>query len=114
MLIGYARVSSTGQSLEVQHMALKAAGCEKVFKEKVSGAKSHRAELTKAIAKLKSGDVLMVTRLDRLARSTLDLLRTIDQINKVGAGFKSVTGRRLVRYYDATRQADAHSAWWVG
>lgn len=90
MLIGYARVSSTGQSLEVQHMALKAAGCEKVFQEKVSGAKSDRAELLKAIAKLNGGDVLVVTRLDRLARSTLDLLRTIDQINRVGAGFKSL------------------------
>ena len=90
MLIGYARVSSTGQSLEVQHMALKAAGCEKVFQEKISGAKSDRAELLKAITKLKAGDVLVVTRLDRLARSTLDLLRTIDQINKAGSGFKSL------------------------
>ena len=53
MLIGYARVSSTGQSLEVQHMALKAAGCEKVFQEKVSGAKSDRAELLKAITNSK-------------------------------------------------------------
>lgn len=90
MLIGYARVSSTGQPLDVQQQALKAAGCEKIFQEKISGAKSNRAELTKAIAKLKAGDVLVVTRLDRLARSTLDLPRTIDQINKIGAGFKSL------------------------
>lgn len=81
MLIGYARVSSTGQSLEVQQQALLAAGCKKIYKEKVSGAMSDRAELLRAIAKLKTGDVLVVTRLDRLARSTLDLLRTIDQIN---------------------------------
>jgi DNA invertase Pin-like site-specific DNA recombinase len=90
MLIGYARVSSTGHPIEVQHQALKAAGCEKVFQEKVSGARSDRAELLKAIAKVNVGDVLVVTRLDRLARSTLDLLRTIDQINKIGAGFKSL------------------------
>lgn len=79
MLIGYARVSPTDQSLDVQNTALKAAGCEKTFQEKVSGAKSDRAELLKAIAKLKAGDVLVVTRLDRLARSTLDLLAPLSR-----------------------------------
>ena len=67
-----------------------AAGCAKVFSEKASGAKTGRAELRKAISRLGEGDVLMVTRLDRLARSTRDLLNTLDEITKRGAGFKSV------------------------
>src|SRR5262249_62342254 len=65
---GYARVSTNGQDLTSQEHELLAAGCAKVFKEKVSGAKTDRAELAKAISKLQPGDVLVVTRLDRLAR----------------------------------------------
>src|SRR5215467_13880201 len=71
---GYARVSTRDQDLAVQDAELMAAGCAKVFKEKVSGAKTDRPELAKAISRLESGDVLVVTRLDRLARSTRDLL----------------------------------------
>jgi Resolvase, N terminal domain len=67
-----------------------AAGCAKVFKEKVSGAKTDRPELAKAIGRLEPGDVVVVTRLDRLARSTRDLLNVLDQIGKRGAGFKSL------------------------
>jgi DNA invertase Pin-like site-specific DNA recombinase len=67
-----------------------AAGCAKVFKEMVSGAKTDRPELAKAIRRLEDGDVLLVTRLDRLARSTRDLLNVLDEINKRGAGFKSL------------------------
>jgi DNA invertase Pin-like site-specific DNA recombinase len=74
---GYARVSTDGQSLESQLAALKTAGAEKVFAEKVSGAKTDRAALARVLAALKSGDVLMVTRLDRLARSTRDLLNVL-------------------------------------
>ena len=89
-LYGYGRVSTDGQTLAAQDAALRAAGCAKVFSEKASGAKTDRAELRKAISRLGEGDVLMVTRLDRLARSTRDLLNTLDEITKRGAGFKSL------------------------
>jgi DNA invertase Pin-like site-specific DNA recombinase len=68
-----------------------AAGCAKVYAEKVSGAKTDRPELAKLIRRLEAGDVLMVTRLDRLARSTRDLLNILDAIGKAGAGFKSLS-----------------------
>jgi DNA invertase Pin-like site-specific DNA recombinase len=74
----------------VQDAELRAAGCAKTFKEKVSGAKTDRPELAKAIRRLEPGDVLIVTRLDRLARSTRDLLNVLDEIHKRGAGFKSL------------------------
>ena len=66
------------------------AGAKKVFAEKISGARTDRKQLAKAIDELVSGDVLLVTRLDRLARSTRDLLNTIDTIGKKGAGFRSI------------------------
>src|ERR1700732_1281039 len=87
---GYARVSTDGQTLAAQDAALRAAGCAKVFSEKASGAKTDRAELRKVVARLDEGDVLMVTRLDRLARSARDLLNTLDAIAKRGAGFRSL------------------------
>jgi DNA invertase Pin-like site-specific DNA recombinase len=71
---GYARVSTDGQSLSAQLAELKTAKCEKIFQEKVSGARSDRKQLTRLMAVLAKGDVLVVTRLDRLARSTRDLL----------------------------------------
>ena len=87
---GYARVSTNGQTLDAQLAALKAAGCTKVFAEKESGVKTDRVALAKAIAKLGPGDVLIVTKIDRLARSTRDLLNTIHAITAKGAGFKSL------------------------
>jgi DNA invertase Pin-like site-specific DNA recombinase len=90
MLYGYARVSTGGQSLAAQDAALRAAGCAKVYAEKVSGAKTDRVELGKLLRKLDQNDVLIVTRLDRLARSTRDLLNILDTIGKAGAGFKSL------------------------
>jgi DNA invertase Pin-like site-specific DNA recombinase len=87
---GYARVSTDGQTLAAQDAQLHAAGCAKVYGEKVSGAKTDRAELAKLLKRLGAGDVLMVTRLDRLARSTRDLLNILDTIAKAGAGFKSL------------------------
>jgi DNA invertase Pin-like site-specific DNA recombinase len=90
MKIGYARVSTDGQSVEAQVAELQAAGCDKVFRETASGAKTDRAQLRKAIASLGQADILVVTRLDRLARSTRDLLNTIDAVAKAGAGFKSL------------------------
>jgi DNA invertase Pin-like site-specific DNA recombinase len=89
-LFGYARVSTRDQNLVAQDAELRAAGCAKVFKEKVSGAKTDRPELVKAIGRLEPADVLVVTRLDRLARSTRDLLNVLDEIGKRGAGFKSL------------------------
>jgi DNA invertase Pin-like site-specific DNA recombinase len=76
--------------LTSQDAQLHEAGCAKVYSEKVSGAKNDRAELGKLLKRLEPGDVLMVTRLDRLARSTRDLLNILDTIAKAGAGFKSL------------------------
>jgi len=87
---GYARVSTTGQTLATQKALLLAAGAERIFSEKVSGVAAKRPELERALDQLEAGDVLVVTKLDRLARSTLDLLRIIDLIGKEGAGFKSL------------------------
>ena len=89
-IYGYARVSTDGQSLTSQDAELHAAGCAKVYAEKISGARSNRAELAKVLKRLDTGDVLIVTRLDRLARSTRDLLNILDDIAKRGAGFKSL------------------------
>jgi len=80
MIYGYARVSTDGQSLDAQVCQLKAAGAGKVFREVASGATSDRSRLRKAGAGLEAGDTLMVTRLDRLARSTRDLLHTLAAI----------------------------------
>jgi DNA invertase Pin-like site-specific DNA recombinase len=90
MIIGYARVSTDGQTLDAQQASLKAAGAERIFSEKVSGAITDRKALAKATASLGSGDVLLVTRLDRLARSTRDLLNVLDSVSKAGAGFRSL------------------------
>jgi DNA invertase Pin-like site-specific DNA recombinase len=88
--IGYARVSTDGQGLDAQHTALADAGCAKVYVEKQSGAKTDRAQLAKAIAALGEGDCLIVTKLDRLARSTRDLLNTLAAIAAAAASFKSL------------------------
>ena len=88
--IGYARISTDGETLDAQQAALSAAGCDRVFAEKISGAVSDRPALRKAIAALGPGDTLIVTRLDRLARSTRDLLNILDTIGKRQACFKSL------------------------
>ena len=90
MIVGYARVSTDGQTLDAQHAALREAGATRVFSEKISGAVTDRPALAKAIAALSAGDVLLVTRLDRLARSTRDLLNVLATIADKGAGFKSL------------------------
>ena len=90
MIVGYARVSTDGQTLDAQCAALTAAGAERVFAEKVSGAVTDRKQLARAIATLGQSDVLLVTRLDRLARSTRDLLNVLDAVAKAGAGFRSL------------------------
>ncbi len=87
---GYARVSTDGQSVEAQCEQLRAAGCEKVFSEPVSGARAERRALRSAIEALGPGDVLVVTRLDRLARSTRDLLNTLAEVSDRRAAFRSL------------------------
>jgi DNA invertase Pin-like site-specific DNA recombinase len=90
MIYGYARVSTDGQKVAAQVAALKTAGAGKVFREVASGAKTDRAQLRKAITTLEAG-LLMVTRLDRLARSTRDLLNTLAAITGKKAGFRSLS-----------------------
>jgi DNA invertase Pin-like site-specific DNA recombinase len=90
MIVGYARVSTDGQSVADQVVALRAAGAAKVYSEKMSGARSDRPQLAKAIHALAAGDTLIVTRLDRLARSTRDLLNVLATIGEHGAAFKSL------------------------
>src|SRR5271156_1526317 len=90
MKYGYARVSTDGQSVEAQVRQLTKAGCKKVFREVASGAKTDRAQLRRLLNQLEADDVLMVTRLDRLARSTRDLLNTLATITSKKAGFRSL------------------------
>jgi DNA invertase Pin-like site-specific DNA recombinase len=90
MKYGYARVSTDGQSVEAQVRQLSHAGCKKVFREVASGAKTDRAQLRRLLAQLVAGDVVMVTRLDRLARSTRDLLNTLATVTDRKAGFRSL------------------------
>jgi DNA invertase Pin-like site-specific DNA recombinase len=89
-IYGYARVSSDGQSYEAQEDAFRAAGADHVFAEKQSGVKTDRTALARCLASLGPGDVLLVTKLDRLARSTRDLLNTLATISDKGASFKSL------------------------
>jgi DNA invertase Pin-like site-specific DNA recombinase len=90
MKYGYARVSTDGQSVDAQVRQLAKAGCKKVFREVASGAKTDRAQLRRLLDVLAAGDVLTVTRLDRLARSTRDLLNTLAAITGKKAGFRSL------------------------
>jgi len=90
MLIGYARVSTDGQNLALQQEALKGAGCQRVYEEKVSGAGRPRPELGRLLDYLRAGDVVVVSRLDRLARSTRDLLDIAERLKEAGAGLRSL------------------------
>src|SRR5262249_13989761 len=87
---GYARVSTRDQTLASQDAQLRAAGCAKIYAEKVSGAWSDRPELAKLLKRIDRGDVLIVTRLDRLARSIRDLLNVLAAVGRAGAAFKSL------------------------
>jgi len=90
MKVGYARVSSTGQNLETQIEILKKAGCEKIFQEKKSGtAINNRVELQNALEFVREGDIFMVTRLDRFARSNRDLYKIISILDKKKVEFKA-------------------------
>lgn len=89
-LLGYARVSTDGQTLDAQLMQLRGAGATQVFREKVSGTRAERPQLARLMAAMAPGDTVLVTRLDRLARSTRDLLNVLDAINGAGAAFRSL------------------------
>lgn len=90
MLVGYARVSTFEQNLELQIDALDRAGCDKVFSEKLSGAKGERPRLAEALSHLRPGDTLVVWKLDRLGRSLKHLVETVAELEKRGVGFRSL------------------------
>lgn len=90
MIIGYARVSTQEQNLDAQLDALKAAGAEKIFKEKITGKSSSRPQLEKLLEQLRGDDVVVVTKYDRLARSLKDLIQLVETIREKGAGFRSL------------------------
>ena len=91
MKIGYARVSTQDQELALQLDALEQAGCEKIYQEKVSGAAKARPQLEVLLEHLRKGDIVVVWKLDRLARSLKDLVSLVNQIQEKGASFKSVS-----------------------
>jgi len=91
MKIGYARVSTDDQTLDLQRDALQAAGCERLFEDKASGAKVDRPGLAEALAFARKGDVLVVWRLDRLGRSLPELVRLVGELDATGIGFESLT-----------------------
>lgn len=91
MIVGYARVSTQDQNPELQMDALSAAGCEQVFHEKAAGTSRERPELTACLRSLRQGDQLVVWKLDRLARSLKDLVEIIDDLQRRGVGFRSLT-----------------------
>jgi DNA invertase Pin-like site-specific DNA recombinase len=89
-IVGYARVSTQDQNLSGQLAALKATGADTIYREKISGVRADRPQLAKLMASLQAGDVVVVTKLDRLGRSTRELLDLIDRIGKAGASFRSL------------------------
>jgi DNA invertase Pin-like site-specific DNA recombinase len=91
MLIGYARVSTIEQTLDLQRDALKGAGCQKIYTDTASGSKAERKGLDQALATARAGDTLAVWRLDRLGRSLPHLIETVTNLEKEGIGFKSLT-----------------------
>jgi len=91
MLIGYARVSTQDQNLDLQIEALTNAGCKKIFHEKTSGSRAERPEFSKALEVLREGDTLVVWKLDRLGRSVKNLVDLVGELHKHGIQFKSLT-----------------------
>jgi DNA invertase Pin-like site-specific DNA recombinase len=91
MLVGYARVSTTDQTLALQQDALQKAGCTKIFTDIASSAQAERQGLTEAISYVRAGDILVVWKLDRLGRSLKDLITRITELNDRKIGFKSLT-----------------------
>jgi DNA invertase Pin-like site-specific DNA recombinase len=110
MIKGYARVSTDGQTLEAQQEALRAAGAEQIFAEKISGVKRDRPALERCLGSLEPGDTVLVTKLDRLARSTRDLLYVLALITVRNV---QVSDRYLGRHYHAPRQVNGDDPWWA-
>src|SRR3546814_19811153 len=108
MIYGYARVSSNGQDLAQQLAQLDAAGCTKIYREKVSAATAERPQLKRAIGALAAGDVLMVTATDRLARNTRDLLNILHAAKEAADGFSSIAEPMV----DTTSQQIASASCW--
>ena len=111
MNIGYARVSTLDQNLDLQMQALRKADCKKIFREKVSGASRERPEYQRMLDQLRQGDTVIVWKLDRLARSTRDLLETMETIRERRRPL-SVAVRALGEYDDSRRQADHDRVCW--
>ncbi|HYP13729.1 MAG TPA: recombinase family protein [Bryobacteraceae bacterium] len=103
MLIGYARVSTNHQETATQVAALKAAGCERTYREKASGGRWDRPELHRLLDQIRKGDVLVVWKLDRLSRSLRDVLTIMERLAEAEAGFRSLT-----EAIDTTTPAGAH------
>ena len=91
MKVGYARVSTIEQNLDLQLQALMKVGCQNIYREKVSGATRQRPEFQRLLDQVRAGDVIIVWKLDRLAHSTRDLLETIETIREAGAKFQSIS-----------------------
>jgi DNA invertase Pin-like site-specific DNA recombinase len=117
MIVGYARVSTDGQDLSAQLAALKKAGAASIFREKVSAVRAERPQLARLMSSLRRGDVLLITKIDRLARSTRELLNLIHQVDEAGAALKSLgdplfdmttsQGRLLVAVLGAVAEFEA-------
>ena len=90
MIVGYARVSTSDQKLDSQEDAVRAAGAERVFADVITGSARHRPQLDRMLDQLRVGDVVVVSKYDRLARSLKDLLEIVEQIQEKGAGFRSL------------------------
>ena len=97
--VGYARVSSVGQSLTVQRDNLLKYGCDKIFEEKASGTTANRPELKNCLNYVREGDELIITKMDRLARSTLHLHKIVDMLNEKGVGFKVLDQSALCKTF---------------
>lgn len=91
MKIGYARVSTQDQHLDLQLKALKKAGCRRIFREKISGSNRQRPEFQRMLDQIRPGDTIVVWKLDRLARSTRDLLNTMETINEACGKFQAIS-----------------------
>jgi DNA invertase Pin-like site-specific DNA recombinase len=91
MTVGYARVSTTDQTIDLQRDALTQAGCEQIFTDTMSGAKAERPGLVQALRYMRTGDVLVVWKLDRLGRSLRNLIDVVTELDTLGIGFRSIT-----------------------
>src|SRR5437899_12842674 len=111
MLIGYARVSTNDQETATQVAALKAAGCERIYREKASGGRWDRPELHRLLNQLRERDVLVVWKLDRLSRSLRDVLTIMERLGEGKAGFRSMTAHTAVSADPEPADIDSAASW---